>query len=594
MAFFHTPPSFVTVRTRIMQTPERGALLEQQPLDAPLLECSDGDDDWTDYEAAAPRADALPERAGNVFWGLPHMRSKHSPRPAHASYGSTLSQIFPSTWWGRRNSAAALHPVGYRSVAPAAHKSTDTLVPQSPVHARSMFVQAFRPTNNAIDGVLDSWPRRNFVLVVIPVVLVLIWCGMPFPKSDLHRHGSNSELRVDANFWFFLIWYYGLYVAVALIYVTQLFTLYRLNWWPKALGAKTSYAVFWCLSLVCGYLLHRMSPLGKRHWKHGDVFDDPDVQLQLKTEWVLLAFATMAIPACVCFIGLRRNGRHRVPGVQRAFLLGSPQHFIPSSYRRFLWFVGAMAIALFTLLLGQAYAIAFLGSLPHTGTDGTFYVVVWMLTVHLLSGSTQWIMVEKVRSRTLLFVFKYYYFMVYFIFYRNLFARLRSFDQFALVQLVSSLWVCLWYPLTMSRAWFQLTNKFISRLVSWEEHKDRVALFFYLRHLVQHTTMAAFIGWLSILHFGINQPLYPFFAFDDRNDPYNYRLTVLGSLAIWASEIVSVWLAALICKLLYGIHVVYVGLEEMRMYPETVPTLVWTSLHVLMNMLFFLIKLNFA
>ena len=146
----------------------------------------------------------------------------------------------------------------------------------------------------------------------------------------------------------------------------------------------------------------------------------------------------------------------------------------------------------------------------------------------------------------------------------------------------------------MSRAWFQLTNKFISRRVSWEEHKDRVALFFYLRHLVQHTTMAAFIGWLSILHFGINQPLYPFFAFDDRNDPYNYRLTVLGSLAIWASEIVSVWLAALICKLLYGIHVVYVGLEEMRMYPETVPTLVWTSLHVLMNMLFFLIKLNFA
>ena len=27
----------------------------------------------------------------------------------------------------------------------------------------------------------------------------------------------------------------------------------------------------------------------------------------------------------------------------------------------------------------------------------------------------------------------------------------------------------------------------------------------------------------------------------------------------------------------------------MQMYPETVPTLVWTSLHVMMNMLFFLI-----
>jgi hypothetical protein len=31
-------------------------------------------------------------------------------------------------------------------------------------------------------------------------------------------------------------------------------------------------------------------------------------------------------------------------------------------------------------------------------------------------------------------------------FYRNLFARLRSFDQFALVQLMSSFWVCIWYP----------------------------------------------------------------------------------------------------------------------------------------------------
>lgn len=98
--------------------------------------------------------------------------------------------------------------------------------------------------------------------------------------------------------------------------------------------------------------------------------------------------------------------------------------------------------------------------------------------------------------------------MVYFIFYRNLFARLRSFDQFALVQLVSSLWVCIWYPLTMSHTWFQLTNKLISRRVSWEEHQERIALFFYLRNLVQHTTMAAFIGWLSVLHFGINQRAY--------------------------------------------------------------------------------------
>ncbi|MCP6374051.1 hypothetical protein NL455_29655, partial [Klebsiella pneumoniae] len=77
----------------------------------------------------------------------------------------------------------------------------------------------------------------------------------------------------------------------------------------------------------------------------------------------------------------------------------------------------------------------FMRTLPHSGADGTLYVAFWMLTVHILSALVQWIMSEKVRSRALLFAFKFYYFLVYFIFYRNLFARLRSFDQFALVQL---------------------------------------------------------------------------------------------------------------------------------------------------------------
>lgn len=40
---------------------------------------------------------------------------------------------------------------------------------------------------------------------------------------------------------------------------TQLFSLYRLNWWPSALGAKTSYTIFWLLSVTCGYLLHRLN-----------------------------------------------------------------------------------------------------------------------------------------------------------------------------------------------------------------------------------------------------------------------------------------------------------------------------------------------
>ena len=76
-------------------------------------------------------------------------------------------------------------------------------------------------------------------------------------------------------------------------------------------------------------------------------------------------------------------------------------------------------------------------------------------------------------------------------------------------------------------------------------HVKKISLYFYLRTIAQHTTMLAFLGWLSLLHFGINQPLYPFFAFDD-DDSYNYRLTIIGSLAIWASEMASNFLTTLV------------------------------------------------
>lgn len=37
--------------------------------------------------------------------------------------------------------------------------------------------------------------------------------------------------------------------------------------------------------------------------------------------------------------------------------------------------------------------------------------------------------------------------------------------------------------------------------------------------------------------------MYPFFAFADKGDPYNYHLTMLGSMAIWASELASSFVA---------------------------------------------------
>lgn len=196
-----------------------------------------------------------------------------------------------------------------------------------------------------------------------PFFQVWIWCAMPFPKGSRREHDNGSE--ANAHFWFFLIFYYGLYCAIGestfqypqflvahdplspkttgLIYITQLFSLYRLNWWPAALGARKSYLAFWLLSIFTGYAMHRLgldSLPSVGDWfafiqsdSAGEVDrdDDNEIEWQRKTPWVGLAFATMAMPALVCFAGLRRSGRqtyrHSLTDTQKSewnFLFRSP------------------------------------------------------------------------------------------------------------------------------------------------------------------------------------------------------------------------------------------------------------------------------
>lgn len=514
---------------------------------------------WLDGDARSSQALRLPFSwnsewflgSGNVFWGFHRQRRRHAP--GYGAMDQSLSFPSKSYFARQRDTERPLRPVGFRSqgtLRPA--QSQDSLLqvtPSSPAlsRPRAVLEHAFRPTSKVIDDLLSNGPRRVLVLTWIPVLLVLCWCGVPFPAND------NEPSKGDATFWFFLLWYFGVYVAVALIFMTQLFTLYRLNWWPRAIGARVSYTFFWLMSLICGYLIHRCT-LPRPQEDPSSTLRPQDQEWQLKTEWVLLTFATMSMPALVCLIGLRRSGRQHyrpvLTDVQKPFAsIAETTWRIPSSYRRFLWFMCSLGLSLVTLLAGQSYTIVFMRTLPHTGVDGTLYVAFWMLTVHILSAVVQWIMSEKVRSRALLFAFKFYYFLVYFIFYRNLFARLRSFDQFALVQLLSSAWVCLWYPLCMSKTWMRTLNMSSSRPISHDMHVKKISLYFYLRTIAQHTTMLAFLGWLSLLHFGINQPLYPFFAFDD-DDSYNYRLTMFGSLAIWASEMASNFATTLVRMLI--------------------------------------------
>ncbi|WWC63478.1 uncharacterized protein I303_106081 [Kwoniella dejecticola CBS 10117] len=487
----------------------------------------------------------------------------------------------------------------------------------------------FRPSKGTVNRWLDSWWKRHFVLVILPCIVVWIWVSLPFPVSDPYKDdpfpfpdipswpkrpnkdnsslpgdasnhdrddgGENGkELPLDVNFYFFLIWYFGMYLAVALFFITNLFSLYRLNWWPSKLGGKVSYALTWSSTLLLGLAAHHLDLFGlRKRWESNrDPIDIVD--WERKTFWVTLSFIAMLMPAIACFSKLKRDKRHtyRQPlsTVSQTFLGGHLSRRFPASWLRFLWFMTCLAIACFSLIAGQAYASLYLTTLPHTSLDAGTWVYSWVITVQLLAQISFFILSSKVRSRALLFLYKLFFQLVYHVFYRNLFARLRSPTQYATVQLLSSISVIIIFPLQMSHTYHRLLQILIGYPVSWEEHVENVSTSFYCRGLAQNVTMVGFLGWLSILHFGPNQHIYPFFRFDPTpEDPYTFPLTFIASSIIWGSELISSFIARLLIALAFGINVSQIGLDEMREYPE----LGWASVHVSMNILLFLIKLNF-
>lgn len=341
------------------------------------------------------------------------------------------------------------------------------------------------PTQGAVRRLAAAWYSRWFVLVVMPAALAVAWCAIPFPQYPLgaddddwdghtrlpgggegrHKTPGHGEAKVEVNFWFFVFVYYGFYNLTALMWITKVFNLYSLNWWPSTLGFPFTMALIAALG-TCGPIVLYHIPEARFLTTHNTV-------------WISWTFCIMAMPVLIAsFILLTRERhmgpRHSLSETQRIFtsswwaggdgdgddgdfggrakgrrrqqqqdqqLLwqqydpargGGDLHngsgfgiatdqappvpvrlrprFFPASFVRFVWFCTALLIGLLAYVLGEAYAEVYLRTLPHNSLDTIVYVYGWISTVYLLDGLTGWILGgnqgERVGSYPLSWVFK--------------------------------------------------------------------------------------------------------------------------------------------------------------------------------------------
>ncbi len=254
---------------------------------------------------------------------------------------------------------------------------------------------------------------------------------------------------MQVNFWFFLFVYYGFYNLTALIWITKVFNIYSLNWWPKSLGFPLTVSAIAAVSLGAPIPLY-LRPETKFLTVHN-------------TAWITWTFIVMAMPVAIAFCILMTNERHlglrhSLSDTQRIFTsswwTGEPEstlsrrearrrhdlinssfdpdldsvgiddriprtvsmpvrmrrHWLPASFVRFVWFCMALAIGLLAYVMGEAYAEIYLRTLPHNNLDTIVYVYGWILTVYLLDGLTGWILGgnegERVGSYPLSWIFK--------------------------------------------------------------------------------------------------------------------------------------------------------------------------------------------
>jgi hypothetical protein len=178
---------------------------------------------------------------------------------------------------------------------------------------------------------------------------------------------------------------------------------------------------------------------------------------------------------------------------------------------------------------------------------------------------------------------------------RALYARLRSPSQFILLQIFSSTGLIVVTPILMSAPVHWFLSAIGINGQSYGSYQKMCIRNVFIRFLAENASMLAFLGSIVVLHFGANKDVYPYFAFDgtEENEGYDFDLTFYASSITWACELTASFIVAGLIRWIYKVSVVTEGKLDFIVWPELLPTCVAVMLHVLQNMLFSIIRLQF-
>lgn len=176
---------------------------------------------------------------------------------------------------------------------------------------------------------------------------------------------------------------------------------------------------------------------------------------------------------------------------------------------------------------------------------------------------------------------------------RALYARLRSPAQFILLQGLSSTSLIVLTPLTMSATFHRLLKLVGMMDQSYGAYQKVCVRNIFIRFLAENASMLCFLGSVIVLHYGANKDVYPYFAFDQDTEPYDFRLTFIAASSTWACELAAGVVVRAIVARIYKVDVTREGTLDLAVWPELLPTSVAVMLHVLQNMLFSIIRLEF-